>query len=344
MRFPYDKYTITCEYKRIGDWQIGYHTGVDLVGKEKEVKSICDGTVKLIAYSLDAYGNYIQITTEDNHIVMYCHLSKVNVKKGDKITEGQVIGVEGSTGKATGSHLHLEVRVSPFYYGNDIDPIAYIGGVKMFGYKKESGVHFIKIPVENFKIVEWNKVKKTTAIKNYCNAGFFASGKNTTEPMGNLIIDGVVKSETINSYGNLAGKKLHTIAITKDNAIVLLECNQMLRDTYKYAISGLPVTLDGQDVSWSKVCKPQGWTGGELRPTKHICMGYDSENIYIFGITTTNKTPGGAITQIWKKLKGYGLSNILLLDGGGSYVIDINGKNVDVTSENRRVNNLITYC
>ena len=73
-------------------------------------------------------------------------------------------------------------------------------------------------------------------------------------------------------------------------------------------------------------------------------MYYDSENIYIFGITTTNKTPGGAITQIWKKLKGYGLSNILLLDGGGSYVIDINGKNVDVTSENRRVNNLITYC
>ena len=344
MRYPYDKYTITAKYKQKGRlWSKGYHTGTDFVGKEKEVKAICNGTIRVAKYDVD-YGYYYSIQSEDNTRILYCHFKTLNFKKGDIIKEGDILGTEGRTGHVTGSHLHLEIRVPPYTSYNTIDPIEYLErGIKMFSWKNEAGIYVIKIPVDKFNIVMWNKAKKTTKIKNYCNAGFFASGKLTTEPMGNLIVNGKVESETINSYGNLANKKLHTLCIDKNNQITLELCKQLERDKYKYAISGLPVTLNSEDVSWKNVCKPQGWTGGELRATKHICISYDNENIYIFGLETTAKQPGTAITQIYKKLKHTGLKNILKLDGGGSFVIDINGKNVDVTSENRRVNNLITF-
>lgn len=345
MRYPYDNYTITCPYGKKGKlWSLGYHTGTDFVGKEKEVKSICSGIVRVVAYSPKDYGNYVTVQTNDNKRVLYCHLKETKVKTGYPIMEGEVIGIEGNTGNSTGAHLHLEVRVSPYNYKNNIDPVKYIEDAnKKFTYENKNGIYTIKTPVDNFKILNWNKAKKTTKVKNYCNGGFFASGKTTTEAMGNLIIDEKVISETINSYGNLARQKLHTICITKDNKIELHICNQLERDKYKYAISGLPVTLDGEDVSWSKVVKPQGWTGGELRATKHICISYDDHYIYIFGISTKASNPASAITEIWKKLKSYNLPNILLLDGGGSYVIDVDGKNVDVTNENRVVHNLLSY-
>ena len=62
----------------------------------------------------------------------YAHLSKINVKAGDKVTQGQVIGLEGgdpnldsNPGYSTGHHLHFELR-SASGYGNDIDPNDYI--------------------------------------------------------------------------------------------------------------------------------------------------------------------------------------------------------------------------
>ena len=345
MRYPYDNYTITCLYKKRGKmWSLGYHTGTDFVGEEKQVKAICDGLVRVVAFDKKGYGNYISIQSNDGKRILYCHLEVANVCIGQQVKEGDVIGIEGSTGNSTGSHLHLEIRVSPYTSKSTIDPIEYIekGIGRMFSYKKEGSIHVIKVPVNKFQIIEWNKGKRTTKIKNYCNAGFFASGKTTTEPMGNLVIKNQIKSETCNSYGNLAGHKLHTLCIDNDNNISIIETDKMSSD-YKYAISGLPVTLNGEDVSWSQVVKPQGWNGDELRPTKHICISHDEENIIIFGITTTRKTPAGAITEIWKKLKPYGLSNILLLDGGGSTVIDVNGTNVFVTDGNRKVNNFITF-
>ena len=211
-------------------------------------------------------------------------------------------------------------------------------------YKKESGIHIIKIPKQDFKIIEWNKGKRTTSIKNYCNAGFFASGKTTTEAMGNLVINGVVKSETCNSYGNLANNELHTFYIDKNNNIGFEVTDSMQGKGYVYAISGIPVTLDYKDVSWSKVVKKQGWTGGELYNTKHICLAWKEGYVYVIGIqTTTRKGAYDTITEIWKKLRKYKFETVLKLDGGGSTVIDWQGKNVFVTSGNRRVNNLITY-
>jgi murein DD-endopeptidase MepM/ murein hydrolase activator NlpD len=62
---------------------------------------------------------------------MYCHLQKqsLQVKLGDKVKVGQVLGIMGSTGKSTGKHLHYEVRTqtAPSYgFGHHTNPMGYL--------------------------------------------------------------------------------------------------------------------------------------------------------------------------------------------------------------------------
>lgn len=121
---PYEKYKISCEYGVLGSkWVSGKHQGVDFVGTEsKTIKSITDGNVIGINNIHKNYGNHIQIKNTDDSICIYAHLNKLNVKKGDNVICGMALGVEGSTGNSTGSHLHLEIKAA----GKTTDPIKYI--------------------------------------------------------------------------------------------------------------------------------------------------------------------------------------------------------------------------
>src|SRR5690606_1590516 len=56
------------------------------------------------------YGNYIIISHDNGTQTLYSHLSSVNVSLGQRVSQGDLIGAVGSTGKSTGPHLHFEVR------------------------------------------------------------------------------------------------------------------------------------------------------------------------------------------------------------------------------------------
>ncbi|MBM3951670.1 MAG: hypothetical protein FJ311_09475 [Rhodospirillales bacterium] len=85
------------------------HYGVDLAApKATPVHAPATGTVKIAGYQ-DKYGLLVEIDHGYGLRTRYGHLSKVNVKKGDKVTFNQVIGLVGNTGRSTGSHLHYEV-------------------------------------------------------------------------------------------------------------------------------------------------------------------------------------------------------------------------------------------
>jgi len=109
-----------------------FHEGLDFsapVGTE--IYATGDGVVTRIERLRGGYGNYILIDHGFSYETLYAHLSKFNVRRGQKVKRGQVIGYVGNTGKSTAPHLHYEVRrngrpVNPVhYFYNDITPEEY---------------------------------------------------------------------------------------------------------------------------------------------------------------------------------------------------------------------------
>lgn len=64
------------------------------------------------AGNLGGYGNAVVIKHSNGHSTVYAHLSKMLVRRGQSVSQGQAIGLVGATGWATGPHLHFEFRVN----------------------------------------------------------------------------------------------------------------------------------------------------------------------------------------------------------------------------------------
>ncbi len=91
--------------------------------------SRCPDTAQGANYTcggVSSYGRYIKIYSASNgYSIVYGHLYEImdDIKVGSYISQGQIIGVMGTTGSSTGVHLHFEVRKSPGYYANAVDPL-----------------------------------------------------------------------------------------------------------------------------------------------------------------------------------------------------------------------------
>ncbi|MBL7886650.1 MAG: M23 family metallopeptidase [Flavobacterium sp.] len=102
------------------------HQGMDFTATTgTPIYATGDGVVKNADNSLSGYGNHIEITHGFGYLTLYAHLSRYNVRPGQKVKRGDVIGFVGSTGRSQAAHLHYEVHkdgqpVNPinFYYGN----------------------------------------------------------------------------------------------------------------------------------------------------------------------------------------------------------------------------------
>jgi murein DD-endopeptidase MepM/ murein hydrolase activator NlpD len=104
----------------------GYHKGVDLVGVNKHIYPINNGTVVTVGYDSGGYGNYVIISHGDDYWSLYAHMKQVYVGKGQTVNKNTILGVEGSTGRSTGSHLHLEIRKGSNSSSNVINPITFL--------------------------------------------------------------------------------------------------------------------------------------------------------------------------------------------------------------------------
>ena len=88
------------------------HLGVDYAAPTgTAVRTVGDGQVEF-AGQQNGYGNVIQIAHGTGRTTLYAHLSRIDVKKGQRVEQGQRIGAVGSTGWSTGPHLHFEFRVN----------------------------------------------------------------------------------------------------------------------------------------------------------------------------------------------------------------------------------------
>jgi len=100
-----------------------FHTGIDLVEKlGSPVYAADDGIVALVGSSGSGYGTYVVIAHSGGLDTLYGHLSAALVKVGQRVTQGQPVGLEGSTGNSTGPHLHFELRINQ----KPVDPSPYL--------------------------------------------------------------------------------------------------------------------------------------------------------------------------------------------------------------------------
>ena len=101
--------------------KIRAHKGTDYAARAgTAVKVTGDGVIKSAQYS-NSYGNYIDVMHYNKYMTRYAHLRGFaeGIKKGAKVTQGQTIGYVGSTGLATGPHLHYEFHIN----GKHTDPV-----------------------------------------------------------------------------------------------------------------------------------------------------------------------------------------------------------------------------
>ncbi len=88
------------------------HLGVDYAAAQgTPVRSVGLGVVES-AGNMGGYGNAVVIRHNNGHSTVYAHLSKMLVKRGQSVAQGQTVGMVGATGWATGPHLHFEFRVN----------------------------------------------------------------------------------------------------------------------------------------------------------------------------------------------------------------------------------------
>lgn len=119
-----------------GSW----HGGIDLVGFDRNVRAAAGGTVlrsRIVTDPQDRtseWGNYVSVLGNDGRVVYYCHLESRAVEAGQVVEAGQLLGIEGSTGRSTGIHLHFEVRNDA---GQQINAALYLGIPNTVGFEWE---------------------------------------------------------------------------------------------------------------------------------------------------------------------------------------------------------------
>ena len=99
------------------------HTGIDLAAPTgTDVHSATLGTA-FTGNDPAGAGNFVVVIVDSHVRVIYCHLSAFRVRSGEPVAPGQVIGLVGETGLATGPHVHLQVDID----GTPVDPASWLG-------------------------------------------------------------------------------------------------------------------------------------------------------------------------------------------------------------------------
>ncbi len=353
-----------------------YHKGIDLVGADKTVRAVVGGVVGQSIIITDAsnrtseWGNYVRVDGVDGRLYYYCHLAKRLVSRGDKVSAGDALGIEGSTGKSTGSHLHLEVRES----GTSIDPTNVLGINNVVGTATARTVKPAErtcytvngltiCRADDFGIEYHDAGKKNVSEDRYINGGFFGAYKGAlgvfTLPVANLVCDiGRIAPDAEkyikpyvrggklrygcndNASAQFHGKKVSTLVKTSSGKVYVADLSEPPLDAI-YAISGVPTVRGGDDVDYYNYVKAQGWDESCMYATYRNWLGVRDWKIWVIsGKTSTRNYIYGM--EFWKKIRGEKFDDIICLDGGGSYVRKT-GTGKYATTGNRRINNYVTY-
>ena len=108
-----------------------FHRGIDYTGADDNtIVAAAAGKVRFLDNSTNrtGFGRYIIITHDNGYETVYSHLASISVQLGQRVKQGQKIGVKGTTGNSTGMHLHFEMSKGRWVntYANNVDPLPFI--------------------------------------------------------------------------------------------------------------------------------------------------------------------------------------------------------------------------
>lgn len=366
---PYGVRTLNCV--------TGMHNGIDLVGLngDRVLVAPCDGTIRsstLIPKSSGnitwEWGNYIRLDTTDGYNIFMCHMAERKVKVGQKVKAGDIVGLQGNTGYSFGEHCHFEVRKN----GVTLNPAPLLGIENKVGtyenvQKKpdkytKNGLTIRKL--NDFRIVYYDAPKVGANYGNYANAGFFGNFKSSngtiyTLPVANLVCDpwsipaegrqdvikyvknGKLRIGTADNWTTqFKGRAVSTLIVPASGKPYIADVVAP-PDNCLYAISGVPTVRHGDDVNYYGYVVKQGWDASCMRATWRNWLGIRDGGIWLIsGQTTASNYIYGM--QFWNWIKDEKFEDIICLDGGGSFITKMDGKQTR-TAENRRINNLVVF-
>ena len=119
-QWPLKKYKITQQFN---SFKRPPHLGIDLKANlGTAVLSSHSGRVVYAGKQFTGYGKVVVIEHDSHWTSLYSHLSRIQVKQGQRVKQGQVIGAVGSTGRSSGPHLHFELM----YKKRNVNPLKYL--------------------------------------------------------------------------------------------------------------------------------------------------------------------------------------------------------------------------
>lgn len=106
-------------------WRWGrMHQGIDIAAAPgSPIVASAAGSVTYADWNDGGYGYLVEITHADSSVTLYAHNSRILVREGDRVAQGQLIAEMGSTGRSTGPHCHFEIRLKG---KGAVDPLAYL--------------------------------------------------------------------------------------------------------------------------------------------------------------------------------------------------------------------------
>ena len=182
------KFRVSQQYKP------GTHDGLDLVGIDsKEIHATVSGTVHYAGWEnsnnhAQGFGQYVCIRGTDGLFYYYGHLSELRVRTGQAVACTDVIGIEGSTGRSTGSHCHYEIR-GGFYKGAKVYDVCTMSGIpNVQGGTYDDGYRPGVAPAK--KEPDIKAVQSTLKAHGYdCGAADGIAGPKTLNALINAISD-----------------------------------------------------------------------------------------------------------------------------------------------------------
>lgn len=299
------------------------------VGKGKEIagfvsaemKNIGQTTVKEYSRtSSSGKGDYHTVIANTNMpavIVEGCFIdNELDRQIADTVEEQKEIGYAVARGILRYLGIKFEVPQTP--------AIASSGNYYKFNWIPD--MHVIEMDALKFGISVQSKLKNDIDIENFFNLDFSGDANTSAANMadwGNILSNSI----TVPSWINTSKHRLTTIFVQLNGTVGITKTDDITKiANLKTAISGIPIY---PKVSLDAI-KAEGYFGSELYNTWHGFLGIRSGKL----VYVAAKCGFETMASIFE---GLGCSAGIKLDGGGSFILRVNGKTVIATGENRRI-------